>query len=340
MADQNSSLTSGDVFITGGTGFLGTYIISELLNKGYRVKAIRRSNKIPFFMPADIANNVEWIEGDILDIIRLAEVMEGSDIVIHAAAKVSFIAKERKEMYKTNIDGTINVVNVALEKKIKKLIYISSVAALGRRDDGAMINEGKQWEETKLFTHYAISKYHAEMEVWRAIAEGLDAVVINPSTILGYGDWNTTSCALFKSAYNEFPWYTNGANGFVDVHDVAKIVVLLLQNNISAERFLISSDNWSFRQLLNSIADGFAKKHPSKEASALLGSIAWRIEKLKSLFTGQRPLLTKESAKIAQSKAHFDNSKIQQYLPGFTFTPLKLSIDQACKAYLQHMQSA
>src|SRR5882724_1044651 len=227
----------GRVLVTGGTGFLGAYIINELVNNGYEVKAIRRSNKLPFFIPVDVLNKVEWIQGDILDITGLEQAMEGMDTVIHSAAKVSTDPGERKEMYKTNIDGTINVVNAALEKKIKKLVYISSVAVLGRTENGATVNEGKQWEERNLHTHYAISKYHAEMEVWRAIAEGLDAIIINPSTILGYGDWNNSSCALFKTAYNEFPWYTEGINGFVDVHDAAKAVVLLMQTNINGERF-------------------------------------------------------------------------------------------------------
>ena len=138
------------VLVTGGTGFLGAYIIKELVEKGYSVKAIRRSNKLPFFIPADVLNKVEWIQGDILDISSLEEAMEETDAVIHAAAKVSTNPRERKEMYKTNIDGTCNVVNIALEKKIKKLVYISSVAALGRTEAGDTVDEGKQWEEKKL----------------------------------------------------------------------------------------------------------------------------------------------------------------------------------------------
>jgi len=341
MNIMNTSLENGGkVLVTGGTGFLGAYIIQELVNKGHQVKAIRRSRKLPFFIPASVLEKVEWVDGDILDITSLEETMEGMDMVIHAAAKVSSVARERKEMYKTNIEGTANVVNVALEKKIKKLIYISSVAALGRSAQGSIVNEGKQWEEKNLHTHYAISKYHAEMEVWRGIAEGQDAIILNPSTILGYGDWNNTSCALFKTAYDEFPWYTEGVNGFVDVQDTAKAVVLLLQTKISGERFLLSCDNWSFHELLNSIANEFTKKRPHRKATPFLGAIAWRWEKIKSVFTGNSPLLTKENARIAQSKTYFDNSKILQYLPDFVFTPLQQSIRQACKAYLHHIQQA
>lgn len=323
------------ILVTGGTGFLGAYIIRELVRDGFAVRAIRRSRKLPFFIPPSVFDKIEWVDGDLLDPVALQDAVEGMDAVIHAAAKVSFAGNDQSELYKTNVQGTSNMVNVSIEKKIGKFVYISSVAALARPKQGGVINEGKQWEEFKPRTHYAASKYHAEMEVWRGIGEGLDAVIVNPSTILGYGDWNTTSCAIFKSVFNEFSWYTNGTNGFVDVEDIARSVVLLLQSDISAERFLLNGDNWSFRQLLNTIADGFSKKHPWREASPFLGAIAWRIEKLKTILTGRPSILTKETSKIAQSKAFFDNSKILGHLPGFQFTPLKDSISRICISYLQ-----
>ena len=192
------------------------------MQKGYRVSAIRRSNKLPAFIPAIIFKEVEWIDGDILDTNILEAAMEGVDAIVHSAAKVSFVAAEQQSMFKTNIEGTANVVNAALLKNVKRLLYVSSVASLGRTANGETVTEKKQWEDSKLNTSYAISKYNAEMEVWRGIGEGLNAVIVNPSTILGYGDWNNSSCAIFKSSYNEFPWYSNGVNGFVAVEDVAK----------------------------------------------------------------------------------------------------------------------
>jgi nucleoside-diphosphate-sugar epimerase len=333
-------LNTSRILVTGGTGFLGAYIIKELVRQGFYVRAIRRNNKLPFFIPAGILDQVEWIEGDILDIISLQEAMDGIDGVIHSAGKVSFVNGERISMYATNIQGTANMVNTSLELGIKKFIYISSVAAIGRTKNGELIDEGNQWAEFKPATHYAASKYHAEMEVWRAMAEGLDAVIVNPSTVLGYGDWNMTSCAIFKSVYNEFPWYTNGINGFVDVDDIARSSVLLLQSDISSERFLLSSDNWSFHRLFNAIADGFSKKHPWREATPFLGGLAWRLEKLKSWITGRPTILTRETAKIAHSSTRFDNSKILHRLPGFQFTPLQESIPKICLSYLENRQPA
>ena len=329
------------VLVTGGTGFLGSYIIKELVEKSYSVRAIRRStSKLPFYIPAEIFEKVEWIAGDILDTVSLEEAMEGADTVIHSAAMISFNKNDRAQMYQINIQGTANVVNTALERNISRFIHVSSVAALGRTKISSHVNEEKKWQENKVNTHYAISKYRAEMEVWRAIGEGLNAVIVNPSTVLGYGDWNTSSCRIFKTIYDEFPWYSTGLNGFVDVEDVARATVLLLESNISEQRFIANAENWSFQQLFNTIADGFSKKHPYRRTTPFLTSIAWRIEKIKSFFSGSRPLLTKESARVAHSRASFSNDKLLTALPGFSFTPLQESIRKACKKYLKTINQA
>lgn len=326
------------ILVTGGSGFIGAYIIKELVEKGYAVRAIRHSNNAPFFIPAHINEKVEWVPGDVLDVVSLQEAMDGVDAVIHAAAKVSFNDNDKSSLYKINIDGTANIVNMALESNVKRFVHISSVAAIGRTVTGETVNEEKKWQAGKMHTTYAISKYHAELHVWRGAAEGLDMVIVNPSTVLGYGDWNMSSCAIFKSVYKEFPWYTKGINGFVAVTDVAKAAVLLMESNQSHERFIVNGDNWSFQQLFNTIADGFGKKHPHKEASPFIGKIAWRMEKLKSMMSGKKPLLTRQSARVAQSVTYFDNSKILKALPGFSFTPLEKAIQKNCELYLANLQ--
>lgn len=325
-----------NIFVTGGTGFLGAYIIKELIEKGYQVRAIRRTAKLPFFVDTEILNKVEWVEGDILDVVSLFETMKSCDAVIHAAAQVSFHSGDRANMYKTNVEGTANVVNAAIENNIARFVYVSSVAAIGRSATGEAVDEEKKWQATKTNTAYAVSKYNAEVEAWRGFAEGLNTVIVNPSTILGYGDWNSSSCALFKNAFNEFPWYTTGVNGFVDVEDVAKAIVLLMEKDVNGERYLLNAENISFQQLFTSIANGFKKKPPSKKANWLLGEIAWRWESLKSIFTGKRPLLTKESARVAHSKTLFSNAKVLQALPEFSFTPLEKTIARSCDKYLSN----
>jgi dihydroflavonol-4-reductase len=324
---------STKVLITGGTGFLGSYIIQELIQKGYAVRAIRRGNKLPFWIDPSVLANVEWVEGDILDVVSLEEAMEGIDTVIHSAAIVSFVKKDRKQMYQVNVSGTANVVNMALEKGVRRMVHISSVAALGRTRTGGHVNEEKKWEESKVNTHYARSKYKAELEVWRGMAEGLEGVILNPSTILGYSDWHTGSSAIFRSVYEEFKWYTTGINGFVGVEDVAKATVLLMESGITEQRYTVNADNWLFQKLMNIMAENFGTRKPSKEATPFLLAIAWRWEKIKSLFSGKRPTLTRESAKVAHSKTLFDNDKIVKALPGFSFTPLEEVIAGACKKY-------
>jgi dihydroflavonol-4-reductase len=328
------------VLVTGGTGFLGSYIIKELIEKNFHVRAIRRStSKLPFYIPSGIFEKVEWIDGDILDPVALDEAMEGADTVIHSAAIISFDKADKKKMYNVNVQGTANVVNTAIERNVSRLVHISSVAALGRSKTGGHVNEERKWQESNVNTHYAISKYKAEMEVWRGIGEGLNAVIINPSTVLGYGDWDSSSCRIFKTIYNEFPWYSTGINGFVDIEDVARTTILLMQADIKEQRFIANGDNWSFQQLFNTIADGFGKKHPHRRATPLLGSLAWRMEKFKTLFSGGRPLLTRESAKVAQSHTYFENDKLLKALPQFSFTPLQESIQKTCKKYLHAIKT-
>lgn len=340
MNFQNSPLgVGGKILVTGGTGFIGAYIIKELVEKGYSVRAIRRSNKLPFFISPDILNKVEWVTSDVLDVISLDEAMTGVEAVIHSAAVISFFKKERAHMYNVNVDGTANVVNLALENNIKRLVHISSISALGRTAAGEHVTEEKKWEEGKLNTHYGISKHKAEMEVWRAIGEGLNGVIINPSTVLGFGNWHDGSCAIFKNMYKGLPWYTTGINGFVAVEDVAKIAVLLIESTITEERFIISNENWEFRKLFNVIADGFDKKHPLMEANAFLSSIAWRLEKIKSMFTGSKPLITRETAKIALSKTYWENDKIRKAFPDFSFMTIEQSVQKACKKYVEAVKT-
>lgn len=331
---MNKLTTKGRVLVTGGTGFLGSYIIRQLVKQGYAVRVVRRGASQPGYISPDTWEKVEWFPGDVLDLAGLEEAMEEVDAVIHTAGKVSFAGRDRRELFRTNIEGTANVVNIALLKNVKRFVHISSVAALGRAGKGEHVTEEKKWEDSRWNTPYAVSKYHGEVEVWRGWGEGLPAVIVNPSTLLGYGDWDHSSCTLFRNAFKEFPWYTEGINGFVDVTDVARAVLALLESDITGQRYILNGDNWSFRHLFETMADGFGKKRPSREATPFLAGIAWRMATLKSFFTGHPSILTKESARVAKSSTFFDNSKILQQLPDFRFTPLEETIRKACKAYL------
>lgn len=326
------------IFVTGGTGFLGAYIVQNLVEKGHAVRALRRStSKLPFFIPAAVWEKVEWTEGDVLDVVALQEGMEGAEAVVHSAAIVSFLKEARDEMYKVNIEGTANVVNMALEAGVKRLLHVSSVAALGRTLNAATVSEDKKWTPGKNNTHYAITKHEAEIHAWRGFAEGLEGVIINPSTILGFGNWHQSSCALFRNAYKEFPWYTKGVNGFVGIEDVAEAAVQLLLSEINEKRFIVNAENWSFQTLFSTIAEGFGKKPPHRHANKTMSEIAWRLEAVKAALAGTKPLLSRETAKIAHSHTSFDSSALLKALPGFQYTPLDAVIKKSCVQYQQAM---
>ncbi|MFM8709631.1 MAG: NAD-dependent epimerase/dehydratase family protein [Sphingomonadales bacterium] len=329
-----------NILVTGASGFLGSYLLVALRQRGYHVRALVRHQKRPAWIDPDILNEVEWVEGDILDIISLEEAMEGMDAVIHSAAMVSFAPQDSKPLYQVNTEGTNNVVNAALEKKIKRLVHISSVAALGRVAGGGWVDEKAKWKEGPLHTHYARSKFQAELHAWRGYSEGLDTVIINPSTILGFGNWEQSSCAIFKQLYDGFRWYTGGLNGFVDVQDVARATLLLLERAPGGQRYIVNGDTWTFQQLQFCIADGFGRKRPSMKASGFLLGLAWRIEAIRSWLTRKRPLLTRESARVAMSATRFDNRKLLNDFPDFAYTPLEQTIREACTKYSQQARTS
>jgi len=319
------------VLVTGGAGLLGKELITQLLLQGKQVRAIYNNTKL-----ADFQNiNLQQMQCDILDVIGLEEAMNGIEQVYHCAAIISFNPRRKEEMFKINIEGTANVVNAALDAGIKKMVYVSSVAALGRIRENKPINESMSWTDETSNSAYGQSKHLAEMQVWRGIGEGLNAVVVNPVIILGAGDWNGGSSQIFKNVYNEFPWYTNGSTGFVDVRDVTKAMIELMNSDITAERFIISAENRNYRDVFNLIAKAFGKKPPQKKVTPLLAKIVWRLEAVKSFFTHKDPLLTKETAATAMTKTNFDNSKLTKSLPGFSYRKIEDSIADTCAA-LQH----
>lgn len=319
------------VFVTGGTGLVGSHLIKELVRQGRYVKALYRSKE------PDVSNreNVEWVKGDILDIISLAEAMRNVAQVYHCAAIVSFDPGLKHEMFATNVEGTANVVNASLDAEVKKLCFVSSVSALGQLRKGQVIDESTAWNEEADNSNYGKSKYLAEMEVWRGIGEGLKAVIVNPAIILGAGDWNEGSVKIFKSAFEEFPWYTEGETGFADVKDVVSIMTQLMESDISGERFIVSAENLKYKDVFTAIANAFGKKPPHKKVTPFIASLVWRIEAIKSAFTDETSLLTRETARSAQTIVKYNNSKIRKYFPSFVYTPAEESIRRICKELQQ-----
>lgn len=310
-------------FVTGGTGLVGSHLLQALVRQGYSITALYRKNE-----PQFLDEKLHWLKGDILDIASLEEGMNGADEVYHCAAVVDF-HRRKGAMYKTNIEGSANVVNVALDTGVRKMCYVSSVAALGHPAKGLITEETKRSEADKTSV-YGKSKQRAEIEVWRGIAEGLNAVIINPSIVLGSSDWSISSTKIFKVAYDEFPYFSEGATGFVDVKDVVQAMLQLMQSNISGERFIVSAENLEYKDVFTAIAKAFNKKPPSKKINRFVTSFIWRFEALKSRFTNSEPLLTKETADAAHTVKLYDNSKLLRFLPSFRFTPIDETIKRVC----------
>ena len=325
------------ILVTGANGLLGSAIVTYLLANGHRVRGLRRSGS-DMQLLNDVEAKVEWAEGDVLDVLALEKAFEGVTYVIHTAAIVSFTPKDQKQMYQINVQGTANVVNLALEVGVKKMAFVSSVAALGRPDPRmidaskpTVIDENQKWEESPLNSHYGKSKYLAEIEVWRGVAEGLSAVVVNPSMVLGEGDWTRSSTQLFKYVFDENKYYTEGLINYVDVLDVAEATVKLLVSEVKNERFVLSAGSTTYRELFAKMAEGFGKRPPSKLVSPFLTEIIWRVEAARSWLTGSKPLITKETAKTARTKFIYNGEKIQKAL-GFTYRPLDETVGRVCKA--------
>jgi nucleoside-diphosphate-sugar epimerase len=314
------------ILVTGATGLVGSHLIKALVAQGKSVRALYRSE-----IPTEFnSSTVQWFKADILDIVSLEEAMVGVTHVYHCAAIVSFTAKNKKTLHHTNIEGTANIVNACLHANIEKLLFVSSVAALGRIRENQAINESMNWTEETSNSEYGKSKYLAEIEVWRGMGEGLNVVVVNPVIILGAGDWAKGSTAIFKSAYDEFPWYTEGMSGFVDVLDVVDAMVLLMGSDISDQRFILSGANLQYRDVFTLIANAFHKRAPQKRVTALLAEIVWRLEAVKGSITGKSPLLTKETSRTARTSVRFDNNKLLKALPQFHYRNMETSIERIC----------
>jgi len=322
------------ILVTGATGFLGAEVCKQLLANGQtKLRAIKRPTSDLFYLK-EVENQIEWVDADLLDIPALEKAFEGVTHVYHCAAVISFVPKQWDWMHRVNVGGTKHIVNLCLDAGVEKLIHVSSIAAIGRTKNQQLINEETEWDADSPYNSaYGKSKYAAEMEVWRAVAEGLDAVIVNPSMIVGPIKWNIGTGRFFTTIQQGFRFYTDGTNGIVDVSDVAKAMLELMKSNITAERFIISSENWHLRSLMNEIAQYLNKPLPNKKVTPLIAAVAWRWEALKSKFTGNEPLLTKETLQNAMVHSKYDNTKVKKAL-GFEFSPVKETIARTAKAFL------
>lgn len=336
------------ILVTGGTGLVGAHLLYELTNSGLRIKALRRQHsntawvkKIFSYYTNQVEtlySQIEWVEGDMLDYFSLEEAMKGVTRIYHCGAIVSFHGDDNDMMLNNNVKGTGNLIDAAIHNGVRKFCHVSSIAALGKTQDGSEITEDTYWTPSKRKSGYSFSKFFSEMEVWRGIEEGLDAVIVNPSIIMGPGNWDIGSPKLFQSIWKGLNYYTKGITGFVDVRDVVKAMIVLMDDKqfevVKNQRFILNAGNMSYQDFFNKIADGLNKPRPRNFASDIKLHIAWRMAKTASFFTGKRPLITREAVSSSNQKNQYSGEKIIQTI-GFQYRSLGSSISDIAELFLK-----
>jgi dihydroflavonol-4-reductase len=336
------------ILVTGATGLVGTYLLYELTLKGKHVRALIRpghdkndqTNLFRYFdgHPETLYSQIEWIEGDVLDIHSLEAAMSGITQVYHCAALISFNPKDRVSMQRINIEGTSNIVNSCLRNKVQKLVHVSSISALGGSVKNTLKDEEMNWKTSRKNSGYAISKFGGEREVWRGIEEGLNAVIVNPSVILGAGCHPAAVNPIFKAFKHLLPFYIDGATGYVDVRDVARAMILLMESDVTGERFLLNSENLKQRELFNLAAGLLGRRKPFIPVNRSLLGVIWMEEKLRSVLTGSTPLITRENARASMGSTYYSSEKFRKRF-SFEFIPVKESLEFAFGILKKAMES-
>ena len=338
------------ILVTGGTGLVGAHLLFELTNSGQAVKALRREQSNTTWVKKifsyyteqvdELFDRIEWVEGDILDYLSLEDALKGVSCIYHCAAMVSFHGDDHDMMLNNNVKGTGNLIDAAIHNGVSRFCHVSSIAALGKTQDGSEINEETYWTPSKRKSGYSLSKFFSEMEVWRGIEEGLDAVIVNPSIIMGPGNWDIGSPKLFQSIFKGLKYYTKGISGFVDVRDVVKAMILLTGETqfelVKNQRFILNAGNMSYQDFFNTIADGLNKPRPRSFASDIKLHIAWRMARAASFFTGKRPMITREAVTGTNQNNHYSGEKISR-TTGFKYRSLEKSISNIAEIFLKDM---
>ncbi|MDQ3291114.1 MAG: NAD-dependent epimerase/dehydratase family protein [Bacteroidota bacterium] len=315
------------VFVTGSRGLIGSYLLRQLLAEGHQVKALIRTAPTS----EDLQHpNLKYIVGDILDVSVLQQAIEDNDIVFHCAGLVSYAPQDAELLKQINVEGTANIVNTCLVRQNVKLCHVSSIAAIGHQKNATVLDETAKWDSQANVSVYASSKYFGELEVWRGIAEGLAAVIVNPSVILGPADWSRSSTQLFKYVFNQNSFYTGGYINFVDVRDVVSSMLALTFSDIKGERFILNAGQVLYKDFFTRIAFYLNRKAPGIKVPSALTEIIWRLESLRSFFTGKRPLITKDTARITKRNYLYTSDKIKKQLP-ISFKSLEETLNWSCQ---------
>jgi dihydroflavonol-4-reductase len=335
------------ILVTGGTGLVGSHLLLSLVRKGHHVKALKRKTsdiegvrKVFRWYSSqeeELFRKIEWMEGDILDYYSLEAILKDVDIIYHCAAVVSFARRQRSGVIQNNVEGTANLINAALTCGVKQFCHVSSISALGKNRDGSPVTEDSGWIPSNKNSGYSESKFYSEAEVWRGIEEGLEAVIVNPSVIIGPGNWNIGSCRFFPMIYKGLRFYTSGENGYVDVRDVAEAIVMLTDkenfNKAKNQKYLLNADNLGYREFFHMIADAMHKPGPTIRATSFILHIAGKATSLWSLVSGKEAIFNKDTISSAIRKNRYDGSKITKVF-GFRYRTVQQAVRHTAACFL------
>lgn len=337
------------ILVTGATGLVGTHLLVKLMQQDDTVRALYRTDTkkeyarkvFSSYFPEEkkhLFDTIDWVQGDLNDIPKLTEAFEGITHVYHCAAKISFNPSHYKKLRKVNIEGTANIVNLCVIKGIKKLCYVSSIATLGESLSNAPIDEKAEWNPETPNSVYAITKYGAEMEVWRGVQEGLNTVIVNPGIIIGPGFFDTGSGYLFKRIYAGMSYYTTGTTGFVAIQDVVSVLHQLMNSNHASQRYILVGENLSYQSAFTKIAKALHKAPPKKKASPFLMKIAYYAQGISHILFRTKRSIFKSSIRSAFSTTHYENDKIKKEI-AYTFYPIEKSIQETAIYFLNEQAS-
>ena len=331
------------ILVTGGTGLVGSHLLVRLAQENEPIRAIYRTlesiektKKVFSYYTntaKDLFANIEWVQADITDVPSMIPAFKDVKKVYHCAAVISFDPADYRTMRKVNIHGTAIIANLAIDAKVEKLCFVSSIATIGDDSKKELANEENDWGGNEKNNGYAITKYGAETEVWRASQEGVDVVIVNPGVILGSGFWTSGSGKMFSEIDKGFSYYSEGVTGFVGVKDVVRCMVQLMQSNCKNQRFILVSENKSFKEVLFSIAEALGKKKPKRCVQPWQASLLWRWEWLVSKITSRKIRMSKYTAKTLFRKTYYSSEKCKIQLE-VTFKSAEEVIKQVSKEYL------
>ena len=332
------------ILVTGGTGFVGAHLLYKLVSMGMQVKAMKRKKSslkrtqeiFSYYSkkPKALLSRIEWIDADLNDQDSLERMLTGITKVYHCAGVISFDPEDKELVYQANLYGTRNLLKAALAANVEKFCHLSSSSATDKNFTRSYVTEEMVWRPRHKCSDYARTKFLAELAVMEAMTQGLRAVIVNPTNILGPGSWDAGTSQLFQAVWNGLLLYPEGINGFVDVRDVTTAMILLMDSDISGERFIINAENLAYRDVFQWIAQALKVEPPRFRFNALESELAWRGVKVYSRLAGKQPSLTQDNLKILNCHYYYVNEKIKQ-ATDLRFIPIKESIQFIAKKFLQ-----